>query len=225
LCLKYVIVYIDIELMDDPTSTSNNKKAIIITLVVGGILILVIIALAVWYYSSKTPTGPYSNIPPSSSNNSSPGAAPAGPTCPYYSGMPDKDIKGFDMDDGYFEQQTLSNCQKLCDDNKCQWLTYDNDSFECWLKQGVDNNDVTTGLRIQSAIDLGCPTYTYLNKTDISGSDTFASPYSVPTLDECQNLCDTNDCDWFTFNESEAKCWLKKADNNNNKYTSFRTDQ
>lgn len=223
--------------MEDQGDSQNKKKTIIIVVVIVAILIFIGIMLLIWYYyyNKSKPTGSYSNKPPA--NNTPPddnggtttttttGPVPASPSCPYYSGMPGKDIKDFDMDNGYFENQTLGGCQKLCDDNKCQWLTYDTDSFKCWLKQGINNNDVTTGLKIQSAIEPGCPTYTFLDKTDISGSDTFSSPYSVPTLDECRNLCDTNDCDWFTFNESESKCWLKTASDNDNKYTSFRTNQ
>jgi len=165
--------------------------------------------------SSNPPTPPTPNTPnvantptpntPTSSNVVTP--------CPTYSFIRGIDIPGFDMTNGYSKNQTEQQCEALCASKNCNWMNYSVNSSECWLKQGLSKSDQVTGFRIQdNPSGSSCPQYSIINGMDIPGFDMQGSPYTNVSQQDCQNLCNSNNCDWYNYQPSTSNCWLKKGD-------------
>ncbi|XWV26497.1 hypothetical protein QJ857_gp0572 [Tupanvirus soda lake] len=153
---------------------------------------------------NPTPPSPISPSPPTASNVVTP--------CPTYSSIYSVDIPGFDMSNGYSGNQTEEQCKALCESRNCNWMNFSVNSGDCWLKQGVSKPDLVTGFRIQdNPSGSSCPQYSITNGMDIPGFDMPGSPHTNVSQQDCQNLCNNNNCDWYNYQTSTSNCWLKKG--------------
>lgn len=193
----------DTTLSTSSTSSKTSSKNIILIVV---IVFVVILFLSLIIYLLFNNTG--SN---SGSNSGSDSTSDSGSTsgCPKYVTVSPLDISGFNIPDAHYTDKTSDQCIDLCDSVGCDWITYDSTKKECWLKQADSDSDVNSGIKITLQ---GCPSYSVLKNKDISGSDTPDSPYNFSSESDCQNECTSKKCDWYTYNASENKCWLKVGD-------------
>ena len=184
---------------------------IIITVIV--IILIVVVSLIFFFvikaklnkcYHPAAPTIPLI-VPPTS--------------CPSYSIIANKNISGYNLS-GMPINNTEMQCQTLCTTTpECEWYTYDNPTKQCWLNQGIKENNIVTGFRIQDnpSNNTSCKQWYRITGVNISGYDMTnlsGNPFNNQTEQSCQKLCSANNCDWYTFDSSGNICHLKQANNN-----------
>ncbi len=202
---------------------SKKSKQIIVGIII--FLIIIVILVALYFLikaltSSPTPAAP------------APVSAPIAPTAPNANNSgtsvcPDNSqvvgvipVEGETIPGSYFIGiKNASNCQDLCNSNAyCQWSTYVPSTGECFLNQGINKANVTSGFRIQdNPSGVSCPNYTTFNNTVISttgGTTTTAS-----SVADCENQCTNNSCMFFSLDGTQ--CNTNNGIANSSYITSF----
>jgi len=125
------------------------------------------------------------------------------------------DIPGFDM-----LRMPVKNvvnheaCYKLCQkDPQCQFLTYNKNNQDCWLKQGNKSQQISThgdGF--------------YYDNTNLPRYDMPNMPIkNVASSDDCYNLCKSKpNCHWVNYDSNRRNCWLKQGVNRTYTSTQFK---
>jgi hypothetical protein len=148
-----------------------------------------------------------------------------------YSVVPDTNIVGFHLPNMPIKDVSEPGCQSKCDDTcddesgvcSCQWYNYDQKTRECWLKKGTPTPKYITGFRRNDTSQPKCAAYSTYTDYNIDGFNMPNMPLANKTEDECQTACNTNKCDWYNYDETGKKCWLKKATDKKESSTGFMT--
>ena len=140
-------------------------------------------------------------------------------SCPTYSIIANKNINGYNLS-GMPVNNTETQCQTLCTTTpECEWYTYDNPTNQCWLNQGIKENNIITGFRIRDnpVNNTSCKQWYRIIGVNISGynmTNLSGNPFKDQTEQSCQKICAANNCDWYTFDKFGNVCYLNQASNN-----------
>lgn len=129
--------------------------------------------------------------------------------CPTFARYENTDIPGFDFVKS-LQNQSEDQCKEACLKNGCHWYNYVSDKKICYLKKAKSFDGKKSYFRL-SGVPVECPQYAIYDNTDISGFDLSNSKLTKKTTDQCQSECKNKGCTWFTYQESNQTCWLKKA--------------
>lgn len=125
------------------------------------------------------------------------------------------DIPGFDLP--RMPIKNIANhqaCYQICQkDPQCQFMTYNQNNKDCWLKIGNKVKQVTTqgdGF--------------YYDQTDIPRFDMPQMPIkNISSSEQCHNLCRAKpNCHWINYNQDNHDCWLKQGGNFSHLSTQFK---
>ena len=119
--------------------------------------------------------------------------------------LDNSDFAGFDMNGAPIRNvDTFDKCFDLCAQNNiCQWVTYNKDNKECYLKKGVNAS-------VSTLLGKG---FTY-NTSDLGGFDIPNKTFdNIPNAAACKEKClaDT-ECKAAVYNKDTSKCFLKKPE-------------
>lgn len=67
-----------------------------------------------------------------------------------------------------------------------------------------------------------CQPYSTISGVEIPNFDIPNGHYNNQSQTQCQELCNKNHCNWFTFDNSTNECWLKQGKKDINYTTGFR---
>lgn len=175
-----------------------------ITIIISLIIILIIIPLT-YFYDSYICTKKENNVLIAVMEHPI-----AKIECPKVLKMNSKEIIGPNLGTMPIQNITEEQCQKICQDRDCNWYNYNQRKNLCWLKKGNLKNDYLTAIRIPDMTRIkSCPSYHIYNNMDIDGSTT--KSYQKITQSQCQNLCDQQECDWYSYDKKTNECSLKKG--------------
>jgi hypothetical protein len=214
------------------TLSVNSKKSgkgmkyAIIGFFIFLVLILIIVSLYIFIKSltttSTTPTIPAAPTGAHGSFNGSTGNTGGG-SCPSISQAQDlvttSDGSGTIPYAYFMNVPDAESCQNICNSNGfCQWSTYTPSTKSCILNQGTYKDNVVSGFRIQNSTNpTSCPSYTTFNNTVISNGQ--GTNYTANSLSDCENMCTTNSCLFFSLDGSQ--CNINNGVTSNGDYTVF----
>lgn len=131
--------------------------------------------------------------------------------CPTTISYVDADIPGHNMHYLPIKDTTEENCAKACKEAGCLWYNFNTNTHKCWIKQGTPKNRYVTGFKIPGATDTSaCGTYYYVQNMDIPGHKSIPAPFINLTESECRDKCNLHICDWYNYDITNKKCWIKK---------------
>lgn len=122
----------------------------------------------------------------------------------------DTDIPGHNMYYMPKRDETEDKCKDFCEEKGCHWYNYNSKTHKCWIKQGKPKNGYITGFKIPEGTDETCGKYHYIENIDIPGHGSVKAPFLNVTEKECRDKCDLHICDWYNYDKTKRKCWLKK---------------
>lgn len=139
------------------------------------------------------------------------------PDC-IYNKITDKTLPGFDIPVSVFDNTipiSLTDCQKACTDNKCQWLTYDRNGQKCNLKTAPAGStpDYTTMFNNPDPAK-GCATFSSINDSNIFFNDAINNKNqhnSTDTIADCHTWCTTDKCDVSVYDGKNKICYTYVA--------------
>jgi hypothetical protein len=175
--------------------------------IVGSIIAILIIAagiVAYIIYKRKSNTAP------------GPGGSPTGPGfalspngCPQFYTIAGKDIPQFNLPNMPISV-SQADCQNNCSTTPgCDWYNYNSATGQCWLKTAKAAPGMNTGFAIPGADD-SCPAWAQYSDVDIPYFDKVPKQQAATEAD-CQQLCTTNNCDWYNYDTTKTTCFIKQA--------------
>lgn len=220
------------------------SKIEIVLIILGIIIAIAFIILGVYFYVRSrgsqttpitptpsipiTPSTPFTPITPSTPTTPITPVTPTPPTpspsptttCSKYSILQNKNIPVTPLPESG-TQSTEADCQKLCDNTpNCNFYGYETALQYCALSEGNPSTSIITGFSNKNiGTGSNCPAWGKIN-VDIPGFAT--STLANKTNEECQQECETSNCDWYNYNSSNKNCTLSKANSFSGLNTGFR---
>lgn len=118
------------------------------------------------------------------------------------------DVPGFDLtSNNPLDAPDAQTCSNDCNGNTdCMWATFNSATNKCFMKKGVPNAQINTGMKNFGA---GASVYTKYSGVDIPGFDLGSFPI-IPDENACSALCTANPlCTWYNYNPTSKMCWIK----------------
>lgn len=131
----------------------------------------------------------------------------------------DRDIGGFDIEQGT-PVADLAACKQKCLGNpNCYSATFNSHDKNCWMKKPTPADKVYQGIKLA---DGSMKVYKGFN--DYPGFDLNPLPVkNVETMAACTDLCKGNpDCKFVNYVSSVKDCWLKRPNTVQGLYHSTR---
>ncbi|AGC01862.1 PAN domain-containing protein [Acanthamoeba polyphaga moumouvirus] len=156
---------------------------------------------------------------PNPNPNPSPSPSPNPAQCQGFSIIQNIDIPVTPLG-GSGTQSSEANCQALCNNNpNCNFYSYDSLLNFCALSEGTPSNTIVTGFKNNIRNNSDCPTWSRVN-INIPGFTT--STHDNTSEQQCQQLCQTNNCDWYSHDGNNNTCTLNMGTSINQFNTGFK---
>jgi hypothetical protein len=203
------------------------KKSLIIIVVIIVIIMIILIGLLIYSMINKPtcPTCPtISDLEKKIQNTT---------ICPPFSQVPNTNIPGYNLG-----TSTTTNSQDQCLDKcintpGCDWYNYTTEG-QCFLKQGTPTTGYVTGLKVPNynagSMNMNgkpCNQWSRLIDTNVTNISLPAPVNPITNLSEsqCQQNCLTNNCDWYTYDQTQSNCYLNNYVNAPGTMTGFENLQ
>lgn len=144
--------------------------------------------------------------------------------CPEFVSIPNTNLSNFNMTSitNPINADTEKECQLLCQKYNCDLYNYESDSHSCWLKEGSNNGNYITGLKVINP-SSECLPYTRLVGKNLPG-------YNLPeynkdnyTEKQCQEDCTNNMlCNFYNYEMANGKCYISNIPVEDNINTGFK---